>query len=167
MRHSRWLSLFVSASLVVVHPVYGQMLGKPAPAFTLESLDGITESLADYLGRPVLINFWASWCTPCRTEMPLIISEYRSHQREQLVVLAINLADQERSTKDIRKFTTEFQLPFPVLLDKKGKIRRLYSLRGVPTSIFVGSNGIVRSINPGPIDEHALTQQLSGILPQH
>jgi thiol-disulfide isomerase/thioredoxin len=143
------------------------MEGKPAPAFTLKTLDGLRDSLSHYSGRPVLINFWATWCEPCRTEMPLLVAAYQTHQGEKLTVLAIDLTEQERSTKEIRKFATEFQMPFPVLLDQKGKARRLYALRSLPTSVFVGTDGVVRSVNSGPITAPALRQHLSEILPDH
>jgi hypothetical protein len=97
--------------------------------------------------------------------MPLLVSAHRAHQQAGLAVLAINLSDQEGSTKDIRTFQAEFQMPFPVLLDNKGKARKLYRLRGVPTSIFVGSDGVVRSVHPGPITEAVMQQRLAEILP--
>ena len=160
----RWLSTSTAVLFLAV-PLLAQTPGNIAPAFTLRTLDGTPASLSDYAGRPVLINFWASWCKPCRGEMPSIIAAYRAHQQAGLAVLAIDLTDQEGSTKDIRKFQTEFQMPFPVLLDERGKARKLYALRGVPTSVFVGADGVVRVVNPGPISEAALQQHLSEILP--
>jgi thiol-disulfide isomerase/thioredoxin len=146
-------------------PLLGQTSGDIAPIFDLESLEGHRASLSDYGGHPVLLNVWATWCEPCRDEIPLIISAHREHQPNGLVVLAINLTDQEASTKHVRKFVTEFGMPFPVLLDKKGKARKLYALRGVPTSVFVGTDGVIRAVNPGPIDQAALRERLSEILP--
>jgi peroxiredoxin len=162
---ARWLCLVATMVVVLAGPVRAQSPGNTAPAFSLKTLDGATASLSDYAGHPVLINFWASWCKPCRVEMPFIISAHQAHQQAGLAVLAINLSDQERSTKDIRTFQAEFQMPFPVLLDNKGKARKLYQLRGVPTSVFVGSDGVVRSVHPGPISEAVLEQRLSEILP--
>jgi thiol-disulfide isomerase/thioredoxin len=164
-RSPRSLHLIAAASLLATAALRAQFPGDTAPAFSLETLDDSPANLSDYAGHPVLINFWASWCTPCRSELPLIIAAYRTHQQAGLAVLAINLTDQERSTKDTRKFQAEFQMPFPVLLDKKGKARKLYQLRGVPTSIFVGSDGVVRAVHRGPISEAALQQRLSEILP--
>src|SRR5207248_86350 len=125
----------------------GNRPGLAAPEFTLKSLAGPEASLSDYKGRPALINFWASWCKPCRSEM-----------------LAINLTD-EQGMKDIRKFVAEFQMPFPVLLDERGRVRRLYALIGVPTSVFIGSDGVVRVVNPGPITKEILERDLAEILP--
>jgi peroxiredoxin len=161
----RWLSTIGIAALFVAVPLLAQTPGKTAPAFTLKTLDGTPASLSDFAGHPVLINFWASWCKPCRGEMPSIIAAYNARRQAGLAVLAIDLTDQEGSTKDIKKFQTEFQMPFPVLLDEKGKARKLYALRGVPTSVFVGADGVVRAVNPGPISDAALQQHLSEILP--
>jgi len=164
-RAHRWLSTTGIAALFVALPLRAQTPGHAAPAFTLKTLDGVPASLSDYAGHPVLINFWASWCTPCRGEMPSIIAAYKAHLPAGLAVLAIDLTDQEGSAKDIRKFQAEYQMPFPVLLDEKGTTRKLYALRGVPTSVFVGADGVVRGVNPGPISEAALQKHLSEILP--
>ena len=155
----------ITAGMLAALPLSAQRAGEPAPSFTLMTLDGAPVSLSDYAGHPVLINFWASWCKPCRTEMPILIAAYHAHQQVGLTVLAVDLKDQERSVKDVRKFGQEFQIPFPVLLDEKGKVRKLYALRGVPTSIFVESDGVVRWIHRGPITEEALQQHLAEILP--
>ena len=165
IRSHRWLRLTATASVFAAAALRAQSPGDTAPAFSLQTLDGGPTSLSDHAGHPILINFWASWCKPCREEMPLIIAAYQAHQQAGLAVLAIDLTDQEGSTKHIRKFQTEFQMPFPVLLDEKGKARKLYALRGVPTSVFVGADGVVRGVNPGPISEAALQQRLSEILP--
>lgn len=167
MRPRRALRAIGAATLAAIGPLSlsAQVQGKSAPAFALKTLDGGLDSLSHYAGNPILINFWASWCKPCRSEMPLLITAYQNHQREKLTVLAINLKDQEGSTKDVRKFVTEFQMPFPVLLDEKGKARSLYALRGVPTSVFVGSDGVVRAVHQGPISEPVLRQRLAEIVP--
>ena len=142
----------------------GNRPGLGAPQFTLKTLAGPEVSLSDYKGRPVLINFWASWCKPCRGEMPDIVAAYQAQRDTGLAVLAINLTDQERM-KDVRKFVAEFQMPFPVLLDEQGRVRRLYALIGVPTSVFIGSDGVVRLVNPGPITKETLERGLAEILP--
>jgi peroxiredoxin len=168
MRTQAWrLSLVLAAQSLAAVSLTSQTplrQGSVAPAFTLPTLAGSPANLSDYKGRPVLINFWASWCTPCRSEMPDIVAAYRAHQDTGLEVLAINLTDQE-GMKDVRKFAAEFQMPFPVLLDEKGRVRRLYALVGVPTSVFVGSDGVVRLVNPGPITDEALERGLAEILP--
>jgi peroxiredoxin len=138
-------------------------VGQPAPDFDLETLEGGRARLATYRGHPVLVNFWASWCKPCRDEMPKIALAYRTLHNAGFEVLAINLTDQERK-KDIRRFTDEFQLPFPVALDTRGKVRRRYGLISLPTTVFVDSGGIVRAVHPGPMTTGTLNRGLATIL---
>lgn len=166
-RSRRLLRLIAAASILAAATLRAQSPGTAAPPVRLHTLHGAAVNLSDYAGRPVLINFWASWCKPCRVEMPLLISVHEAHEEAGLVVLAINLTDQERSTRDVQGFQAEFQMPFPVLLDKKGKARKLYRLRGIPTSVFVGSDGVVRSVHPGPISDSVLRERLHQILPAH
>ena len=140
--------------------------GQPSPDFTLKSLADTMVALASLKGRPVVINFWASWCPPCRQEMPLLIAAYRAHREQGLEVLAVNLTDQEYA-KDIRRFVAEFAMPFPVALDEKGKVRGKYGLIALPTTVFVGPDGNVRVVNSGPINAAVLARHLSAILPPH
>lgn len=141
----------------------GARLGQPAPDFKLKTLADTMVALAALKGRPVVINFWASWCPPCRLEMPLLIAAYREHREQGLEVLAVNLTDQEHA-KDIRRFVAEFAMPFPVALDQKGKVRGRYGLIALPTTVFVGSDGNVSVINSGPINAAILARHLTTIL---
>jgi thiol-disulfide isomerase/thioredoxin len=113
-------------------------------------------------GKPVILNFWATWCTPCRTEFPDLISTWRE-AGGALEIVAVNLTDQERK-KDVVRFVEEFAVPFPVVLDTRGKVRELYSLITMPTSVFLDSTGIVRRIHPGPLTRPALAHGLEAIL---
>ena len=161
---SQLVSIAFATLLTAAGPMSAQTLGAPAPDFTLKTLAGETASLSDYKDRPVFLNFWASWCKPCRGEMKDIIAAYDAHKDQHLQVLAINLTDQERM-KDVRQFRDDFQMPFPVLLDEQGKVRKSYALRGVPTSVFIDARGIVRLVNPGPITSETIQRGLAEILP--
>ena len=161
---SPFASIACAALTSAAAPLPSQTLGSAAPDFTLKTLAGDSARLSTFRGRPVFLNFWASWCTPCRTEMYDIIIAYNAHKDEGLAVLAIDLTDQEH-TKDVQKFVNELEMPFPVLLDEKGKIRKRYALRGVPTSVFIDAQGVVRVVHPGPITSEAIQQGLAEILP--
>ena len=157
------LALLLAAG--VLAPGQGiPQIGQPAPGFDLEALGGGRMSLAELRGRPVLVNFWASWCNPCRDEMPQIVLRYRKlHQAGGLEVLAINLTDQERK-KDVQRFAEEFQLPFPILLDVRGKVRQRYGLVGVPMTVFVDATGVVAAVHTGPMTPETLDRGLAAIL---
>jgi peroxiredoxin len=137
--------------------------GDPAPAISLELLGGGKASLGSLQGRPVLINFWATWCAPCRQEMPELAATWQAQRANGLEVLAVNLTDQER-LKDVEAFVAELALPFPVLLDKRGRVRERYSVAALPSTYFVDSLGVVRGVHPGPLTRGALAKGLTLIL---
>jgi len=156
----------ISFALLVaaVSIVRAQTIGSPAPDFATKTLAGDTAVLSRYRGHPVMLNFWASWCAPCRAEMNDIATAYASHTSEGLAVLAINMTDQERM-KDVRRFATDLHIPFPILLDEKGKLRERYALLGIPTSVFIDTLGVVRMVHRGSIPNDALQHGLALILP--
>ena len=125
------------------------VVGKPAPDFTLPTLDGTEVSLSQLRGKPVLINFWASWCLPCREEMPELVRSYEAHKAEGFVILGLNLTYSD-SLPDVQAFAREFNITFPVLLDEEGAVaERLYPIPGIPTSIFINRDGTIERIQVG------------------
>ncbi len=122
--------------------------GEPPPQFTLSDLTGKQVSLSEFQGKLVLINFWASWCGPCLSEMPALQRLYSRLKDEGFVILAIGVDDDAES---LRKFTEKYGLTFPVLFDEGSKIKRLYGLTGVPESFFVGRDGRLIMV-PDPAD---------------
>ncbi len=157
----------LGVSLVILASTLGAQApspSAPAPDFTLRTLAGDSARLSALRGRPVLVNFWASWCKPCRFEIPAIVEAYAIHRDVGLAVLAVNLRDQERE-RDVRRFVEEHQLPFPVPLDTKGKVRRGYRLRAIPTTLFIDTAGVIQLIHPGPLTAEALERGLAAILP--
>lgn len=141
----------------------GIQVGQPAPDFTLGTLDGGQVTLSDFRGQPVLINFWATWCEPCRIEMPEIVRAYEAHSDTGFTVLAVNLTDQD-ALDDIQAFVEEFGMAFPVLLDSNGEVSRLYGLLGLPMSIFVDRAGRIARIYLGLMPSEQIDMFVGEIL---
>ena len=142
-------------------PSNGVEVGLPAPAFNLESLDGEQIALSDHLGDVVVVNFWATWCPPCRAEMPGIEQVYQAHKDEGMVVLAIN--GQEEATL-VKSFIDENGFTFPVLLDGNAEALRAYNARSFPMTIVVDRAGVVRYKQVGPITPAQLESLLEPLL---
>jgi peroxiredoxin len=141
-------------------------IGSPAPDFTLKTIDGKVVSLADLRGKPVLINLWATWCPPCRDEMPGIQAVYEKYAAKGLVVLAIDFTVQDH-LPEVTAFVQEFGLTFPILLDETGDVSAgLYGMIGLPTSYFIDPQGILQRIQIGGMLPEKLDEYLAEILPE-
>lgn len=120
--------------------------GFAAPNFALTSTAGESFTLADLKGKVVLVNFWATWCPPCRAEMPAIDAAYRANKDAGFVVLAV---DQMESADVVNAFGAKYNLSFPLLLDADGDINRQYLVSALPTSFFVDRKGVIRDLMIG------------------
>jgi len=139
-------------------------VGRPAPNFTLDDLQGEPRSLSDYLGQAVVINFWTTWCPPCREEMPALQSAYEKFGKDGFVVLAINMT-QDDHLELIPLYLDELGLTFPVLLDSSGLASvSLYRVIGLPTSLFLDRDGIIREIFIGAIPLDLLEAKVENLL---
>ena len=133
--------------------------GALAPDFTLQGLNGDQVNLNDFRGKDVLINFWATWCGPCRIEMPTIQARFEQHN-PNLAVLAV---DFDEPAPQVQAFVDELGLTFDVLLDPGGEIQKLYQVRGYPTSVFVDQDGVVQIVHIGIVTESQLDGYLSDL----
>jgi peroxiredoxin len=129
-------------------PKQGFNVGNLAPDFQLQRLDGQVVTLSSLRGSPVLLNFWATWCGPCRVEIPFIQEVFEDEKRAEqgLVILAINAG--EASSK-VKQFMEQYGLSFHVLLDKDTSVARNYNVRGIPTTFFIDKNGIIKDMKVG------------------
>jgi cytochrome c biogenesis protein CcmG, thiol:disulfide interchange protein DsbE len=138
------------------------LLGKPAPAFSLTTLDGSQPvSLAQYAGRPLVINFWASWCVPCRSEFPMFRAARAAHQSAGLEILGIVHAD---SSTSAQQFAHDQAATWPLLMDPDDVAWKAYSGALVPTTFYVDRSGIVRAVSYGPPPSGTLEAELAKIL---
>jgi peroxiredoxin len=131
-------------------------VGDAAPDFELPTVDGETMSLGDYAGRPVILNFWATWCAPCRLEMPELQraqAEFDAVGEAGPVVLTIN---QDESAEQVTAFFDEVGLTLPALLDDNGEVGLAYGAYFLPTSVIVGPDGVVSAIHRGMISRDEL-----------
>jgi len=132
-----------------------------APDFSLQTLDGRTVRLSDYRGQVVLLNIWATWCPPCRDEMPDLEAYYRQHQEDGFVVLAIN---SQESAETVVVFLEEHDFTFPVLLDPGGVVMRDYGVLGLPTSFFIDREGMLRGVWIGKLSPARLKKLVDPLL---
>ncbi|MCA0971289.1 redoxin domain-containing protein [Halobacillus litoralis] len=138
----------------------GLSKGQTAPDFTVQTLSGETVSLTDYRGEKVMLNFWATWCPPCRAEMPDMEKFYRN---EDVTVLAVNMTDTESQPSDVSDFVKDFELTFPILMDEDLTISELYQIVPVPTSIFIDAEGRVQSVIRGAMNYDMMLQRYSDL----
>lgn len=119
-----------------------------APSFALSSVMGDKFDLSTLKGQVVLVNFWATWCPPCRAEMPAIDAVYRARKDAGFIVLAVDL---QEDSAQVKAFRDQFNLSFPLLLDADGEVSLRYQIRGLPTSFFLDRRGIIREMVIGGV----------------
>ena len=137
------------------------VVGTPAADFTLTDLDGQTQSLRQYRGKIVLVNFWATWCKPCTTEMPAMQVCYDKLRDREFVVLAVNeLEDDEKVKEHIRSYGHTF----PVLMDRENRVANQYGVYGLPVSVFIDEAGVVQAyIKGGLLTEQKILEEVGRI----
>lgn len=133
--------------------------GRAAPDFVLNTLDGGAVRLSDLRGKIVVMNFWATWCGPCRQEMPEMVKVYQE-QTGGVVVLAI---DSQEADGPVREFVEGFGVTFPVPMDRSGAVGSAYGVKEFPTSLFIDKTGVIRTIKRGPMNGTYLREQLAAL----
>ena len=120
--------------------------GKMAPDFELETLDGEKKKLSDLRGERVMVNFWATWCPPCRAEIPDL---QKFHENEDITILAVNLTETEQDMDKVEEFVDDFGMTFPILLDTETEVADTYKIQPIPSSFMVDSNGRIQFVALG------------------
>jgi len=138
------------------------LAGHPAPDFTLPTPGGGALSLTDLRGQAVVLNFWASWCGPCRAEMPELQAVYQQHSPGGLIVLGVNQGEPEDTAV---AFATQYGLTFPILLDQQMQVGQAYQTNSLPTTFFIDRNGVIRDRVIGQMSMALLGERLRTIYP--
>ena len=165
-----WLLVGVAALVALLTVSVGRpggavntpIVGRPAPAFDLQTLDGRRLSLADLRGSPVVLNFWASWCIPCREEAPLLTAAAADYRARGLRVVGVVYQDSAESARD---FMGRYGQTYTGLLDPDGRTAIDYGVFGIPETFFIDASGIVRSRQVGAVTVDDLRRQIQKILP--
>ena len=135
--------------------------GSLAPNFSLISLHGEEMNLSDFRGKHVILNFWASWCPPCRAEMPDMQAYYHNYREDDnVIILAVNLTATERHLDTVRSFANEIGITFPILLDEQSEVANLYEVVAYPTSYFIDEQGTIQSKVVGPMNREYMLKQV-------
>ena len=166
MNLKRRLIPLISSSLLflgLAPPVMAVSLEEAAPDFTLKSLDGHNLRLEEYRGQVVLINFWASWCGPCRQEMPLLDRLHQRYEDTGFAVLGVNVEGQAAAARELAESTP---VSFPLLIDEGQQVSELYRLEAMPSTIVVDRDGRVRYIHRGykPGDESKYVEVVKALI---
>lgn len=151
---------FLTQSEMIEQTSEGLKEGDIPPDFQLETLEGTSVKLSDYKGKKVILNFWASWCPPCKAEMPHMENYYKTKAGpDNVEILAVNLTSAERggnARKKVENFIEEYGLTFPVPLDESGQVGETFQTFTIPTTYMIDTNGLIHTKIIGPMDEEVI-----------
>ncbi|MFD1862596.1 thiol-disulfide oxidoreductase ResA [Planococcus chinensis] len=137
--------------------------GDEAPNFSLTDLEGNQHKLSDYKGQGVFLNFWGTWCEPCKEEMPAMASQYADYKDKGVQVLAVNIA---QSDFEVKSFADQYGLTFPVVIDKTKDVMTAYNIRPLPTTVLVNPEGDIERIITGEMTEQDIQGYMESIKPE-
>ncbi len=160
---SAWIMMSqesVTAGLGPITLAEAPIVGHPAPSFTLPNTLGQEVALHDLAGQPVVLNFWATWCAPCRVEMPAL-QQASVQYNGRAAIIGIN---QGEAAKNVTDFGAEYRITYPLLLDTHQEVTQLYEVRGLPTTLFIDANGAVREVVIGAVTQAVLQDRIERLL---
>lgn len=136
--------------------------GDDAPDFILKDMDGKTHQLSDYKGQGVLLNFWGTWCPPCKEEMPALNNSYNKYKDQGVQVISINIA---QSDFEVKNFVNEYKLDFPVTIDESKSVMRTYNVDQLPATFLIDAEGEIKKILTYGITESEFDENMESIKP--
>lgn len=134
-----------------------------APNFMLQNLSDESIHLFDYRGKKVILNFWATWCPPCKAEMPHMQEFYHEQQNNNVVILSVNLTNQEKNIDAVHSFIKDYKLTFPVLVDEEGKVGHMYQVKTIPTTYIINTKGVISHKITGVISKEMMNKLVKEI----
>jgi peroxiredoxin len=165
LKTNSWLRTAVLASALALTTVSSSVGAGTslAPAFSLPSRSGDTVSLAQLKGKVVMLNFWASWCGPCRQEMPLLDQMHKRYSALGFTLVGVNV---DENSKDAEEWLSKTPVSFPVLFDRESKVSKMYDVRAMPSTVFIDRQGNVRDVHRGykAGDESEYLNQIRALL---
>ncbi len=137
-------------------------VGDDAPDFALVDLNGETHRLSDYKGQGVFLNFWGTWCAPCKKEMPAMGRQYETYKDQGVQILAVNIAE---SDLKVRTFAEQYGMVFPTLIDKTKSVMEVYNIKTLPATLLINPEGKITKIITGEMNEKDIQEYLESIKP--
>ncbi|AFH62035.1 redoxin domain-containing protein [Paenibacillus caseinilyticus] len=171
-KHRQWIQISILAVILVIggltlaNNLFSKeekpVAGSAAPNFKLLGLDGKTHNLSDYEGKPVVVNFWGTFCEPCRNEMPAL---ERQHAKwgDKVAILGLNLDEPKVA---VENYVKETGVTFPILFDKEETMRKRFGVKEYPTTFFLNGDGTIAAIKVGEMDEPFIERTLTSLLQQ-
>jgi peroxiredoxin len=156
-----------ACSVITVLTLFGTAIvlaaDTAAPDFTLPAKTGAAVQLSKYKGSVVMLNFWASWCGPCRTEMPLMDQIYKKYAAAGFVLLGVNV---DTDSTDAQKFLSQVPVSFPIAYDRENKVSKMYDVAAMPSTVFIDRKGRVRQLHRGykPGDENEYLSEIRALI---
>jgi len=170
-RNRKWIQTAILLAIVIVGAVTlagglfkgnePPKVGARAPDFSLSGLDGKTHRLSDFRGKLVILNFWGTFCPPCKAEMPDLEAAYRKWQGDDVVILGVNLNE---SHVTVSSFVDQLGITFPILLDSQDEIRKKYGVMNFPTTFFIGRDGVIAVKQEGQMEPGFIEQNIKNLL---